>query len=289
MDWCSDHGCEYVRIGGPIELRPHYHILLITGSHSLSTRDTVGTFTMAEALTSQKLFTCKCAVASRIFFAFFWQQSTCRGICNRRKLPIVVHNASKRARCLHAELRLVVAYYRNLNLQQKCGLRKQHRWQTWPDCATCWRCCKKAVEHYAFVSFLFLNWTRSKWHLSYEQLDDMRLYPTIHWNGNYILCWLSCRYCKYLPGIHKHYSVEEWSEWSATHADILPFVAVSSGTSDADFAKVNNIMDAVNVPFICLDVANGYSEHVRTVHTVAFSVNGRATAASVASQRCVLL
>ena len=71
MDWCSDHGCEYVRIGGPIELRPHYHILLITGSHSLSTRDTVGTFTMAEALTSQKLFTCKCAVASRIFLLFF--------------------------------------------------------------------------------------------------------------------------------------------------------------------------------------------------------------------------
>ena len=65
-------------------------------------------------------------------------------------------------------------------------------------------------------------------------------------------------------GVHKHYSVEEWSEWSATHSDILPFVAVSSGTSDADFAKVDAIMDAVDVPFICLDVANGYSEHVRT-------------------------
>lgn len=73
-------------------------------------------------------------------------------------------------------------------------------------------------------------------------------------------------------GIHKHYSVEEWSEWSTTHTDILPFVAVSSGTSDADFAKVNNIMDAVDVPFICLDVANGYSEHVRTAHITIFSV-----------------
>jgi GMP reductase len=62
--------------------------------------------------------------------------------------------------------------------------------------------------------------------------------------------------------VHKHYSVEEWSEWSATHTDVLPFLAVSSGTSDADFAKVDAIMDVVNVPFICLDVANGYSEHV---------------------------
>ena len=36
------------------------------------------------------------------------------------------------------------------------------------------------------------------------------------------------------------------------------------GTSDGDFAKVDAIMDVVDVPFICLDVANGYSEHVCT-------------------------
>jgi hypothetical protein len=65
-------------------------------------------------------------------------------------------------------------------------------------------------------------------------------------------------------GIHKHYGVQDWCDWSATHKDVLPFVAVSSGTSDADFAKVDAIMDVVDVPFICLDVANGYSEHVRT-------------------------
>lgn len=69
-------------------------------------------------------------------------------------------------------------------------------------------------------------------------------------------------------GVHKHYSVEEWSEWSATHSDVLPFLAVSSGTSDADFAKVDAIMDVVDVPFICLDVANGYSEHVSTYGTL---------------------
>ena len=38
-------------------------------------------------------------------------------------------------------------------------------------------------------------------------------------------------------------------------------MAVSSGTSDVDFAKCNQIIDETKVPFICLDVANGYSEH----------------------------
>ena len=61
--------------------------------------------------------------------------------------------------------------------------------------------------------------------------------------------------------IHKHYTVEEWQTWGNAHAAILPHVAVSSGTSDADHAKVAAIMDVVDCPFICLDVANGYSEH----------------------------
>lgn len=63
--------------------------------------------------------------------------------------------------------------------------------------------------------------------------------------------------------IHKHYSVEDWQTWSASHPTVLPFVAVSAGTSDEDFQKTKRILDVVPAPFICLDVANGYSEHVR--------------------------
>ena len=37
--------------------------------------------------------------------------------------------------------------------------------------------------------------------------------------------------------IHKHYGVDEWKEWADAHSSILPYVAVSSGTSDADFSK----------------------------------------------------
>ena len=67
---------------------------------------------------------------------------------------------------------------------------------------------------------------------------------------------------KMVTCIHKHYSTEEWANWTAAHPDVLPSMAVSSGTSEEDFKKVGDILAVVNVPIICLDVANGYSEHV---------------------------
>jgi len=45
--------------------------------------------------------------------------------------------------------------------------------------------------------------------------------------------------------------------------ECLPYVAASSGTSDADFEKLKVIVSAAQgaIQFVCLDVANGYSEH----------------------------
>ena len=43
---------------------------------------------------------------------------------------------------------------------------------------------------------------------------------------------------------------------------VLPNIACSSGTSDVDFEKIQEILDAIpEVTTICLDIANGYSEH----------------------------
>lgn len=70
---------------------------------------------------------------------------------------------------------------------------------------------------------------------------------------------------KMITCIHKHYTVQEWSEWAAANESILPYVAVSSGISDEDHNKTAEILAHVNVPFICLDVANGYSEHVSSI------------------------
>jgi len=62
--------------------------------------------------------------------------------------------------------------------------------------------------------------------------------------------------------MHKHYSLDEWVQFSKQSPDVLKNVAVSSGTSDVDFEKIKLILEAIpEVTTICLDVANGYSEH----------------------------
>ncbi|EHC63124.1 GMP reductase [Salmonella enterica subsp. enterica serovar Inverness str. R8-3668] len=66
-----------------------------------------------------------------------------------------------------------------------------------------------------------------------------------------------------LTAVHKHYTVEEWAAFINTaSADVLKHVMVSTGTSDADFEKNVQIL-ALNpaLNFVCIDVANGYSEH----------------------------
>ncbi|ADD75899.1 GMP reductase [Pantoea sp. PA1] len=66
-----------------------------------------------------------------------------------------------------------------------------------------------------------------------------------------------------LTAVHKHYSVEEWRAFvQRVPGSVLNYVMVSTGTSDADLNKLIAIMaisDALQ--FICIDVANGYSEH----------------------------
>jgi len=85
--------------------------------------------------------------------------------------------------------------------------------------------------------------------------------------------------------IHKHYSVDEWLEFAErvrSEPKVLKNLAVSAGTSENDKAKLRAICNCnsalvVNgrnyflhfpqfsaiseVEYICLDVANGYSEH----------------------------
>ncbi|KAJ8041805.1 GMP reductase 1 [Holothuria leucospilota] len=61
--------------------------------------------------------------------------------------------------------------------------------------------------------------------------------------------------------IHKHYSIEAWTEFANNNPGILEHVAVSSGIGENDFKKLCDIIEAVpGLRYICLDVANGYSE-----------------------------
>jgi GMP reductase len=68
---------------------------------------------------------------------------------------------------------------------------------------------------------------------------------------------------KLFTAVHKHYTVDEWNSFVAkAPKGIENFIAVSTGTSAHDLEKLDNIFTSnPQLRFICIDVANGYSEH----------------------------
>ena len=68
---------------------------------------------------------------------------------------------------------------------------------------------------------------------------------------------------KLFTTIHKHYSIANWSLF-LTNLDnnVKSNIAVSTGISENDSERLNHIFNLnPNLKFICIDVANGYSEH----------------------------
>ena len=63
--------------------------------------------------------------------------------------------------------------------------------------------------------------------------------------------------------IHKHYSVQEWNDFLRDLApEMYNYIAISTGTGKDDSKKIAHIFEANPLlKFICIDVANGYSEH----------------------------
>jgi GMP reductase len=63
--------------------------------------------------------------------------------------------------------------------------------------------------------------------------------------------------------IHKHYSLNDWSNFMAkAPKGIENFIAISTGTGPHDLEKITKVITAnPALRFICIDVANGYSEH----------------------------
>ena len=68
---------------------------------------------------------------------------------------------------------------------------------------------------------------------------------------------------KLFTTIHKHYSVQDWQTFMLNAPEnITEYIAVSTGTSTADADKLDSILKTISsLQFICIDVANGYSEH----------------------------
>lgn len=67
-----------------------------------------------------------------------------------------------------------------------------------------------------------------------------------------------------LTAIHKHYTVDDWTHFvKKAPAKVLNNLMVSTGTSEKDFQKTIDIMAlSEELMFICIDIANGYSEHL---------------------------
>ena len=68
---------------------------------------------------------------------------------------------------------------------------------------------------------------------------------------------------KAFTAIHKHYSIGEWKIFvQAASPEMVQHIAVSTGSGKADAEKLKAVMEQCpSLQFICIDVANGYSEH----------------------------
>jgi len=68
---------------------------------------------------------------------------------------------------------------------------------------------------------------------------------------------------KLFTAIHKHYSVEEWTSFlKEVSPEFYEYIAISTGTGKNDSKKIAEILEGnPMLKFICIDVANGYSEH----------------------------
>lgn len=63
-----------------------------------------------------------------------------------------------------------------------------------------------------------------------------------------------------LTALDKFLTLDDWKRFRAEHPEVLKSCFVSVGIHESEFTRLVDIMSTVEVPFICLDVANGYTE-----------------------------
>ncbi|EKD69945.1 MAG: hypothetical protein ACD_46C00691G0001 [uncultured bacterium] len=65
---------------------------------------------------------------------------------------------------------------------------------------------------------------------------------------------------KLMTALDKFYTLDDWKEFTKAHPMILSSCFLSVGIGETDFAKLDDVMKLASIPFVCLDVANGYTE-----------------------------
>ncbi|WMX15628.1 GMP reductase [Aureispira sp. CCB-E] len=66
-----------------------------------------------------------------------------------------------------------------------------------------------------------------------------------------------------ITAIHKHYTIQQWANFMQhSSPSIVDYIAVSTGTGKKDAEKLDHLLqEHTALKFICIDVANGYSQH----------------------------
>lgn len=64
-----------------------------------------------------------------------------------------------------------------------------------------------------------------------------------------------------LTAISKFATIQEWQEFNKDYSESNEYVFVSSGSRDGDFQNLCDVMQVIDYNNICLDIANGYSQH----------------------------
>lgn len=68
-----------------------------------------------------------------------------------------------------------------------------------------------------------------------------------------------------LTAVHKHYSPKAWDDFLGTRPGIQDHLAISTGTTERDLETLKTVLERHRqLYFICIDVANGYSQHFVT-------------------------
>ncbi|OGT51923.1 MAG: GMP reductase [Gammaproteobacteria bacterium RIFCSPHIGHO2_12_FULL_41_15] len=66
---------------------------------------------------------------------------------------------------------------------------------------------------------------------------------------------------KLMTALSKFISLKDWQTFHSAEPTCIPYTFLSSGTRQQDFEHMQATLSTIDIPFICLDVANGYSEH----------------------------
>jgi GMP reductase len=63
-----------------------------------------------------------------------------------------------------------------------------------------------------------------------------------------------------MTAMDKFATLEEWTAFHEKHPKNINYCFASTGISDEDVSKLAAIVKTTNIPFICIDVANGYTQ-----------------------------